>query len=112
MAGLPLTWTELSENELEHLRASFPLGSDGVPLMGADLVMYSNGVPMPRAYTTIADRVYNFKCRPGDVWVVTYPKVNEHSKRVCYVFKTRLDQQYLEEIFALLHFWLKENNWL
>ena len=74
MAGLPLTWTELSESELKHLRASFPLPSSGVPAMGDDLVMYSNGVPMPRAYTTIADRVYNFQCRPDDVWVVTYPK--------------------------------------
>ena len=58
------------------MRAAYPLeGAARQPAKLDDLVMYSNGVTMPRDYTTIADRVYNFHCRPDDVWVVTYPKV-------------------------------------
>ena len=63
------------------MRAAYPLeGGAGQPAKLDDLVMYSNGVTMPRDYTTIADRVYNFHCRPDDVWVVTYPKVRRRNE--------------------------------
>jgi len=72
---LPFTWSELSLSQVEKLRAATEVdGATGEPAKLDDLVMYSNGVTMPRDYTTIADRVYNFHCRPDDVWVVTYPK--------------------------------------
>ena len=63
------------------MRAAYPVdGAAGQPAKLDDLVMYSNGVTMPRDYTTIADRVYNFHCRPDDVWVVTYPKVRRRNE--------------------------------
>jgi len=72
---LPFTWSELSPSQVEKLRAATEVdAATGQPAKLDDLVMYSNGVTMPRDYTTIADRVYNFHCRPDDVWVVTYPK--------------------------------------
>ena len=50
------------------VKASFPVSDLN------DLIRYENGMVMPRAYTKIADNLYNFPLREDDIWIVTYPK--------------------------------------
>jgi len=65
---LPLKWGEITEDEKRRIKAAFPVSNIN------DLVRYENGVVITRAYTKIADRMYNFTLREDDIWIVTYPK--------------------------------------
>eukprot|EP00092_Neocalanus_flemingeri_P007301 GFUD01007883.1.p1 GENE.GFUD01007883.1~~GFUD01007883.1.p1 ORF type:complete len:334 (-),score=84.53 GFUD01007883.1:170-1171(-) len=66
--ALPLTWGEISPEEKKRIKAAFPVS------MINDLIRYENGMVMPRAFTKIADKLYNFPLREDDIWIVTYPK--------------------------------------
>ena len=66
MVTFPFSWSELTAEESLTLKASFPQSNVN------DLVRYSTGILMPRAYTAIAEEIYNFQLRENDVWVVTY----------------------------------------
>ena len=68
MVAFPFSWSEVTAEESQRLKASFPDG------LVNDLVRYSTGILMPRAYTAIAEDIYNFQLRDDDVWVVSYPK--------------------------------------
>ena len=66
---LPFNWAELSETEREDIKTSFPRS------VFNDLVRYETGLVMWRHYAEhLAERIYNFKLREDDVWVVTFPK--------------------------------------
>ena len=66
---LPFNWAELSEAERDEIKTSFPRS------VFNDLVRYETGLVMWRHYAEqLADRIYNFKLREDDVWVVTFPK--------------------------------------
>ena len=63
---LPFNWAELSEAERDDIKTSFPRS------VFNDLVRYENGLVMWRYYAEqLADRIYNFKLREDDVWVVS-----------------------------------------
>ena len=68
MVHFPFSWAELTEEESLRLKTDFPSS------MVNDLVRHSNGILMPRAFTAIAEEIYNFQVRENDVWVVTYPR--------------------------------------
>lgn len=66
---LPFNWEELSEAERDAIKTSFPRS------LFNDLVRYENGLVMWRYYAEhLANKIYNFKLREDDVWVVTFPK--------------------------------------
>ena len=65
---LPLKWGEISPEEKQRVKAAWPVSNIN------DLVRYENGFVIPRAYTEIADKMYNFPLREDDIWIVTYPK--------------------------------------
>jgi len=67
--SLPFNWAELSEAESDAIKTSFPRS------VFNDLVRYENGLVMWRYYAEhLANKIYNFKLREDDVWVVTFPK--------------------------------------
>ena len=66
--ALPIKWGEITPEEQKRVKAAFP-----VSLIN-DLIRYENGMVMPRSFTKIADKIYNFPLREDDIWIVTYPK--------------------------------------
>ena len=66
--ALPYSWQELDPEETARIQQNFPVSSL------SDLVRYDNGLLMPRAYITIAEKLYNFSLRDDDIWIVTFPK--------------------------------------
>jgi len=66
--ALPYSWQELEPEETARIQQNFPVSSI------SDLVRYDNGLLMPRAYITIAEKLYNFPLRDDDIWIVTFPK--------------------------------------
>lgn len=68
----PYTWSELSEAEKADRRKLF---SGCQPSCEVEMVRASpGGVLMPEGYARVAQQIYNFKVRPDDIWIVTYPK--------------------------------------
>ena len=62
MGGLPLSWSELTPEERARVQDKYPEKS--VWKVWRDLVMYENGVLMPRVYAEeLADRIYDMKLR-------------------------------------------------
>jgi len=66
--SLPIKWKEVSAEEAKRVKIGWPISSTN------DLIRYENGLVMPREFTKIADRLYNFPLRDDDIWIVTYPK--------------------------------------
>ena len=62
MGGLPLSWSELTPEEIARVQDKYPEKS--VWKVWRDLVRYENGVLMPRVYAEeLADRIYDMKLR-------------------------------------------------
>lgn len=67
---IPYTLTPVSEDE----KASRAKLYTGPQTLMVDMVTASNSVFMPKKYADMAERIYNFKLRPDDIWMITYPK--------------------------------------
>ena len=68
--GSSVTW-KLASDELEEKRRKvFDEGST----MLKSFVSEPFGVWAPPAMAKVAEKVYNFKVRPDDIWIVTFPK--------------------------------------
>merc|ERR1719430_1813010 len=65
---LPISWSEITAEEQRRVTTTWPVS------MVNDLIRYDNGMVMPRSFTKIADKIYNFTLREDDIWIVTYPK--------------------------------------
>ncbi len=71
MSAYPFKWMPLSENEKAAKLRVFPSEMS----VEVDMVKSVPGnVFMPKEFATEAERLYNFKLRPDDIWIVTYPK--------------------------------------
>ena len=85
----PFKWTKVPE-ELENERQKlfeFPSGRrNGV-------VSEPLGIHLSEQMTEVGEKVYNFKLRPDDIWIVTYPKCGTTWTQVSFLM-------ILREIFA------------
>jgi hypothetical protein len=70
MSNYPIKWKPCPP-ELEAQRRQF-YGKGSNQLNG--LISEPLGVCMPQHMAKCAEAIYNFKLRPDDVWIVTYPK--------------------------------------
>ena len=68
MSKYPHQWVSLPERRIESRKRLF--GSSSPEL---DVVKCGECV-MPRKIVPLAEKIYAFKARPDDIWVVTYPK--------------------------------------
>ena len=59
---------ELEQEEKDLIAKFYP-----TPPM-TDYVRYPGPVIMPRTFVPIKERIRNFKVKPDDIWIVTYPK--------------------------------------
>jgi len=64
----PFAWTELSDEENKRIKAAVSYWPFN------DLVRYPGNVLLPRAFTHIADRLYNLELKEDDIFIITYPK--------------------------------------
>jgi len=71
MSSYPFTWSPISEEEKEEKKKMYT-DSAFIDCIRCDQM----NVVMPKGLVEddVAQRIWNFKARPGDVWIVTYPK--------------------------------------
>ena len=66
----PIKWKP-APKELEEKRKK--LFDKGSSLLNG-LISEPYGLCCPPPMTKVAERIYNFKVRPDDIWIITYPK--------------------------------------
>ena len=66
----PLTWKPLSEDWERERERLFESGSSQLN----NVLCEQTGVIGPQDMIEVATRVYQFKVRPDDIWVLTFPK--------------------------------------
>ena len=66
----PIKWNP-APKELEEKRKK--LFDKGSSLLNG-LISEPYGLCCPPPMTKVAERIYNFKVRPDDIWIITYPK--------------------------------------
>ena len=66
----PIKWKP-APKELEEKRQK--LFDKGSSLLNG-LISEPYGLCCPPPMTKVAERIYNFKVRPDDIWIITYPK--------------------------------------
>jgi len=67
---LPIKWSELAPDHKKDIQ-------DNHEEMSCmyDLVQFENGLVMPRLFAEeVSDKVYDFKLRDDDIWIVSFPK--------------------------------------
>ena len=85
----PIKWVPVSD-ELEEERMK--LFSEGSTVHKA-VVSEPYGIHAAPAMAEAAKKVYNFKVRPDDIWIITYPKCGTTwtqvslDRRVCFILQ-------------------------
>ena len=85
----PIKWVPVSD-EIEEKRMRF--FAEGSTVHKA-VVSEPYGVHAAPAMAEAAKKVYNFKVRPDDIWIITYPKCGTTwtqvslDKRVCHILE-------------------------
>ena len=69
MSKYPFKWNPISDDVKKQRQKIYtsPSSLDG-------LVSDPLGIYIPKSMEKVAEKVYNFKVRPDDIWIVTYPK--------------------------------------
>ena len=79
----PFKGREYSSKELETKLRYYDKDSS----MLKALIFEPMKIYLPRTYNNVAERIYNFKIRPDDIWIITYPKCGTTWTQVCKVVK-------------------------
>ena len=79
----PFKWKPVSK-ELEAKRIKlFDVGSTYRNGVTSEPLNISVPSPMPE----VAKKIYNFKVRPDDIWIITYPKCGTTWTQVYYLYE-------------------------
>jgi hypothetical protein len=66
----PFKWNILTTEEINERQKVFGPGSSQLKMVKSEPM----GIYMTQEMTKHAETIYNFKVRPDDVWIITYPK--------------------------------------
>jgi estrone sulfotransferase len=66
----PFKWIPVTPEEMGERRTFFGPGSNQLNMVKSEPM----GIYMNEEMTKYAETIYNFKVRPDDVWLITYPK--------------------------------------
>ena len=69
MSKYPFKWNPISDDVKKQRQKIYTSPSTLDGLVSDPLEIY-----IPRSMEKVAEKVYNFKVRPDDIWIVTYPK--------------------------------------
>ena len=91
MSIYPFKWNPISDDVKKQRQKIYtsPSSLDG-------LVSDPLGIYIPQSMEKVAEKVYNFKVRPDDIWIVTYPK--------CGTTWTQVDNMVLSNIISVHEF--------
>ena len=93
MNKYPFKWNPFSE-DVKKQRQKVYTSPSSLRLDG--LVSDPLGVYVPHSMEKVAEKAYNFKVRPDDIWIVTYPK--------CGTTWTQVDIMVLSNIISVHEF--------